>query len=59
MLIEATQQILIEHDGFISSRIERSLVGMSIVSYVEGENKEAIKKCLIQEQLSIRMILQT
>jgi hypothetical protein len=43
-LIESTQQILIEHDGFISSRIQKSLDGMSIVSYVEWENKEAIKK---------------
>jgi heme-degrading monooxygenase HmoA len=55
MLIEGTQQILIEHDGFISSRIQRSLDGMSIVSYVEWENKEAIKKMLNDPRAIIHM----
>jgi heme-degrading monooxygenase HmoA len=55
MLIDATQQILVKHDGFISSRIQKSLDGMSIVSIVEWENKDSIEKMFNDPDAIIHM----
>jgi hypothetical protein len=49
MLNDATQQIMVKHDGFISSIIYTSLDGTRVVSFVEWKNKKRLKKCLMTQ----------
>ena len=51
----ATKQILDKHDGFISSRIHKSLDGTKVMSYVQWENKESIEKMLNDPSTIIHM----
>ena len=49
MLKDAIQQIMVKHDGFISSIIYTSLDGTRVVSFVEWKNKKRLKKCLMTQ----------
>ena len=55
ILKDATQQILIKHDGFISARIHKSLDGTKVVNYVQWEDKKAIEKMLNDPSVIIHM----
>jgi heme-degrading monooxygenase HmoA len=55
MLKDATQQILIKHQGFISANIHKSLDGSKVINYVQWENKEAIEKMLNDPSAIIHM----
>jgi hypothetical protein len=50
MLNDATQQIMVKHDGFISSIIYTSLDGTRVLSFVEWKNKKRLKKCLMTQE---------
>ncbi len=49
MLNDATQQIMVKHDGFISSIIYAGLDGTRVLSFVEWKNKNRLKKCLMTQ----------
>lgn len=55
MLEEASKQILSKHDGFISTRIHKSLDGKKIMSYVQWKNEDAIEKMLNDPRAIIQM----
>ena len=55
MLKDAIQQIMVKHDGFISSIIYKSLDGTRVVSFAEWKNKEAIEKMLNDPRAIIQM----
>jgi len=55
MLEDASKQILSKHDGFISTRIHKSLDGKKVMSYVQWENKDAIEKMLNDPNAIIQM----
>ncbi|WP_415310808.1 hypothetical protein [Candidatus Nitrosocosmicus sp. FF01] len=55
MLNDATQQIMVKHDGFISSIIYTSLDGTRVVGFVEWKNKEAIENMLNDPRMIIHM----
>lgn len=55
MLEDATEEILIKHDGFISTRIHKSIDGTKVISYVQWKNKEAIEKMLNDPHAIIHM----
>jgi heme-degrading monooxygenase HmoA len=54
-LEDAAKQILSKHDGFVSSRIHKSLDGTKVMSYVQWENKESIEKMLNDPSAIIHM----
>jgi heme-degrading monooxygenase HmoA len=41
-MTQIVKQILSKHDGFISTRIHKSLDGKKVMSSVQWENKDAI-----------------
>lgn len=49
MLNDATQQIMVKHNGFISSIIYTNLGGTRVLSFVEWKNKKGLKKCLMTQ----------
>ena len=55
MLENASKQITSKHDGFISTRIHKSLDGTKVMSYVQWENIDAIEKMLNDPSAIIHM----
>jgi heme-degrading monooxygenase HmoA len=55
MLEDASKQIISKHDGFISTRIHKSLDGTKVMSYVQWENNEAIENMLDDPSAMIHM----
>jgi heme-degrading monooxygenase HmoA len=55
ILEDAAKQILDKHDGFISTRILKSLDGTKVISYVQWKNKESIEKMLNDPSAIIHM----
>lgn len=55
MLEDASKQIISKHDGFISTRIHKSLDGTKVMSYVQWENKDAIEKMLKDPSAIVHM----
>lgn len=55
MLEDPARQILDKHDGFISTRIHKSLDGTKVMSYVQWENKESFEKMLNDPRAIIYM----
>jgi heme-degrading monooxygenase HmoA len=54
-LEDASKQILNKHDGFISTRIHKSIDGTKVMSYVKWEDKESIEKMLNDPRTIIHM----
>lgn len=54
-LENAAKQILYKHDGFISTRIHKSLDGTKVMSYVQWKNKESIEKMLNDPRVIVHM----
>src|SRR5919112_356939 len=46
LLIEATEKVISQQEGFISAGIHKSLDGTRVVNYVQWKNKEALEKML-------------
>ena len=55
MLEDFSKQILSKHDGFISTRIHKSLDGKKVLSYVQWKNEDAIEKMLNDPRAIIQM----
>jgi heme-degrading monooxygenase HmoA len=55
MLEDFSKQILSKHDGFISTRIHKSLDGKKVMSYVQWKNEDAIEKMLNDPRAIIQM----
>ena len=55
ILENSSKQILSKHDGFISTRIHKSLDGKKVMSYVQWENEDAIEKMLNDPRAIIQM----
>ena len=55
ILENSSKQILSKHDGFISTRIHKSLDGKKVMSYIQWENEEAIEKMLNDPRAIIQM----
>jgi Antibiotic biosynthesis monooxygenase len=55
ILEDAAVQILDKHDGFISTRIHKSLDGTKVMSYVQLEDKKSIEKMLNDPRVIIHM----
>jgi heme-degrading monooxygenase HmoA len=54
-LEDATKQIINKHNGFLSSRIYKSVEGTKVMSHVRWENKEAFEKMLNDPRFIIHM----
>ncbi|MGD9671880.1 MAG: antibiotic biosynthesis monooxygenase [Candidatus Nitrosocosmicus sp.] len=54
-LEDDSKQILDKHDGFISTRIHKSVDGTKVMSYVQWKDKESIEKMLNDPRAIIRM----
>jgi quinol monooxygenase YgiN len=46
LLIEATEKVMSQQEGFISSNIHKSLDGTRVVNYAQWESKEVFEKML-------------
>ncbi len=46
MLIETTEQIMNNQEGFISANIHKSLDGRKVINYAQWKSKEAFEKML-------------
>lgn len=55
MLIEATEQILSRHEGFISSEIHKSLDRNRVQMYVIWKSKDVIEKLLKDPRMIIHI----
>jgi hypothetical protein len=55
LLEEASQQILNKHEGFISSRIYKSLDGTKVINHVKWRNKQTFEKLLSDPRMLIHM----
>lgn len=55
MLENSSKQILSKHEGFISTRIHKSLDGKKIMSYVQWKSEDAIEKMLNDPRAIIQM----
>ena len=55
ILENSSKQILSKHNGFISTRIHKSLDGKKVMSYVQWENEDAIEKMLNDPRAIIQM----
>lgn len=55
LLEELTQQILNKHQGFISTRIYKSLDGTKVISHVKWRNKQTYEKLLNDPKMLIHM----
>jgi heme-degrading monooxygenase HmoA len=55
ILEDASKQIISKHNGFISTRIHKSLDGTNVMSYIQWENKDAIEKMLNDPRVIIHM----
>ena len=54
-LEDFSKKILSKHDGFISTRIHKSLDGKKVMSYVQWKNEDAIEKMLNDPRAIIQM----
>ncbi len=54
-LEDDSKQILDKHDGFISTRIHKSVDGTKVMSYVQWKDKESIEKMLNDPSTIIHM----
>ena len=55
MLIETTEQIMNNQEGFISANIHKSLDGTKVINYAQWKSKEAFEKMLNNPQAQIQM----
>ncbi|HKO64241.1 MAG TPA: antibiotic biosynthesis monooxygenase [Candidatus Nitrosocosmicus sp.] len=55
ILENSSKQILSKHDGFLLTRIHKSLDGKKVMSYVQWENEDAIEKMLNDPNAIIQM----
>jgi quinol monooxygenase YgiN len=46
LLIEATEKVMSQQEGFISANIHKSLDGTRVVNYAQWKSKEAFEKML-------------
>jgi len=46
LLIEATEKVMSQQEGFISANIHKSLDGTKVVNYAQWKSKEAFEKML-------------
>ena len=55
LLKEAIQQILHKHEGFISTRIYKSLDGTKVINHIKWRNKRTFEKLLNDPRMIIHM----
>ena len=55
MLIETTEQIMNNQEGFISANIHKSLDGTKVINYAQWKSKESFEKMLNNPQAQIHM----
>jgi heme-degrading monooxygenase HmoA len=45
LLIETTERVMSQQEGFISANIHKSLDGTRVVNYAQWRSKKALRKC--------------
>ena len=55
LLIEATQKVISQQEGFVSAKIHKSLDGTRVANYVQWKNKEAFEKMLKNPRAIVNM----
>ena|ERR671919_275165 len=55
ILVEATEKVMSQQEGFISANIHKSLDGTRVVNYAQWESKEALEKMLKNPRAIIHM----
>ncbi|HWR24882.1 MAG TPA: antibiotic biosynthesis monooxygenase family protein [Methanosarcina sp.] len=55
ILVEATEKVMKNIQGFISANIHKSLDGTKVVNYAQWESKEAFEAMLLNEEAKPHM----
>jgi quinol monooxygenase YgiN len=55
ILIEATEKVMSQQEGFISANIHKSLDGTRVVNYAQWKSKEAFEKMLKNPRAIVHM----
>ena len=55
LLIEATEKVMSQQEGFISANIHKSLDGTRVVNYTQWRTKEAFEKMLKNPRAIVQM----
>jgi quinol monooxygenase YgiN len=55
LLIETTEKVMSQQEGFISANIHKSLDGTRVVNYAQWRSKEAFEKMLKNPRVIVHM----